>query len=40
MDDTRLNCDDHFVIYTNMESYCATETNLMSYANYISIKDN
>ena len=32
-------CRDHFAIYTNSEPlYCASETNIILYVNYISIK--
>ena len=31
-------CDDHFTLYTNIESLrCTPETNTMLYVNYISI---
>lgn len=32
-------CHDHFAVYTNIESLCyISKTNIVFYANYISIK--
>ena len=32
-------CSDPFAIYTNVESLCTAETNIMSYVNYTSIRE-
>ena len=39
MDVNKIYDDDHFAIYTNIESlYCTLDTNIMLYVNSISIK--
>ena len=39
MDVNQTYCGDHFAIYSYVESLCCTsETNIMLYVNYISIK--
>lgn len=37
MDGNQTHYDDHFVVYTNTESFCRTpEINILSNVNYIS----
>ena len=33
-------CDDHFTVYTNIESCCTSETSIMPCIDYTSIKNN
>ena len=37
MDVNQTYCNDHFTIYTDIESCRAPDTNIMLYVNYISI---
>ena len=34
----QTHCGDHFTIYTNIETYCAPETNIMLYVKNTSVK--
>lgn len=38
MDVNQTDCSDHFAIYTSIKSCCTTKTNVMVYANYISMQ--